>query len=121
MSFSSDFLDDLRQEVAKSLGARLPSRLAEHGISAPSSEIEGVIDAVALDVAMDVQFEWAGQQIYVQQSSVYLRRRIYQEFDGNNVPELVRRYRLSTKTIYAYIEAERQRESAANHMKLPGM
>jgi len=117
MSFSSDFLDDLRQEVAKSLGARL----AERGISVPPGEMKDVIDAVALDVAIDVQFEWAGQQIYVQQSSAYLRRRIYSEFDGNNVPELVRRYRLSTKTIYDYIAAERKRESAANQLTLPGM
>lgn len=121
MSFSSDFLDDLRQEVAKSLGARLSSRLAERGINAPPSEIEDVIDAVALDVAMDVQFEWAGQQIYVQQISAYLRRRIYSEFDGGNVPELVRRYRLSTKTIYDYIAAERKRESEASQLTLPGM
>ena len=113
MSFSSDFLDDLRQEVAKSLGARL----AERGISAP----DDIIDAVALDVAMDVQFEWAGQQIYVQQSSAYLRRRIYSEFDGGNVPELVKKYRLSTKTIYDYIAAERKRESAGNQLTLPGM
>lgn len=113
MSFSSDFLDDLRQEVARSLGARL----AERGISSPDE----VIDAVALDVAMDLQFEWAGQQIYVQQTSAYLRRRIYREFDGGNVPELVRRYRLSTKTIYDYIAAERKRESDANQLTLPGM
>jgi len=104
MSFSDDFLDSLRLEVAKTLEARL----AEHGITAPAS----LIDAVALDVAIDVQFAWAGQQIYVQQSSAYLKRRIFKEFDGNNVPDLVRRYRLSTKTIYDILAAERRRENS---------
>lgn len=112
MSFSSDFLDDLRQEVTKNLTARL----AERGIHVPAE----VIEAVSLDVAMDVQFEWGGQQIYVQQSSPYLRRRIYSEFNGSNVPELVRRYRLSTKTIYDYIAAERRREKP-DQLTLPGV
>lgn len=120
MSFSNDFLDALRQEVAKSLNVRLPGRLAERGLSAPPDVTKDVIDAVALDVAMDVQFEWAGQQIYVQQTSAYLRRRICNEFDGGNVPELVRRYRLSTKTIYDYIAAERKRENA-DQITLPGV
>ena len=113
MSFSDDFLDDLRQEVAKSLGARL----AERGITATDE----IIDAVALDVALDVQFEWAGQQIYVQRISAYLKKRIYKGLDGGNVPELVRRYRLSTKTIYDCSAAERKRENAAGQLTLPGM
>ena len=113
MSFSNDFLDDLRQEVTKTLG----NRLAERGISVPAE----VIEAVGLDVAIDVQFAWAGQQIYVQLISAYLRRRIYKEFDGSNVPDLVRRYRLSTKTIYDYIAAERKRDSASCQLTLPGV
>ncbi len=110
MSFSNDFLETLNLEVAKSLSVRL----SERGLSASGD----LVDAVALDVAMDVQYAWAGQQIYVQQSSAYLRRRICGEFNGSNVPELVRRYRLSTKTIYDYIAAGRKRENDARQMEL---
>lgn len=113
MSFSDDFLDTLRQELAKTLGARL----AERGLDSS----DDLIDAVALDVASDVQCAWAGQQIYVQQVSMYLRRRIYAEFNGNNVPELVRRYRRSTKTIYDYIAAERKQINAAKRLALPDL
>jgi len=113
MSFSKDFLDDLRREVAKSLARRLPG----HGIAIT----DALVDAVALDVAMDIQYEWAGQQLYVNQSSPYLRQRIFSEFTGNNVPELVRRYRLSTKTIYDYIRAGRAREKHPGQVALPGV
>lgn len=113
MSFNSDFLDALRQEVVQSLAARL----AEHEISVS----DDIVDSVALNVAMDIQYEWAGQQIYVQQSSAYLRRRIYTEFNGGNVPELVRRYRLSTKTIYDIIAAERKKDSQDKQLSLPGV
>ena len=112
MSSSDDFLNDLRMELGKSLTTRLP----EHGVPASRS----LVDAVALEVAVDIHYAWAGQQLYVQTSSNHIRKRIYEEFKGDNIRELVSKYRLSTKTIYNILAAERKR-ATPGQASLPGM
>lgn len=113
MLFSDDFLDAVRCEVSKSLYARLEENNGQIR--------EENIDDIALNVALDIQFAWAGQQIYVQQRSKYLERRILDEYTGDNVPELVSRYRLSTKTIYSIMARQRAEAKSNAQLMLPGV
>ena len=110
---SNDVLDTIRLDVAQSLREWLP----RHGIS----PTEALIDDVSLRVAMDFQYQWAGQPLYVPQRSDYLERRIMSEYTGDNIPDLVRRYRLATRTIYDIISRQRAKAKGNGQMRLPGV
>ena len=43
---------------------------------------------------------------------------IYQDFTGNNVPELIKKYRLSESTIYAILRTQRALQRKRHQMDL---
>lgn len=43
---------------------------------------------------------------------------VYQEFDGKNIPELIRKYRLSQTTIYAILRQQRALQRKRHQMDL---
>lgn len=59
-----------------------------------------------------VRDRWSGQTIYVPQAITYETRKRYEqiwnEFTGDNVPDLARRYRLSEQAVYAAIRHMRE-------------
>ena len=97
--YKSDLLEALHSAISASLDRRVGALLSE-----------AQIDALALDTVVDVQRAFAGQQLYMPMDSEFMRRRIFQDFTGDNVPELVRRYHMSTGQIYKILEIERARE-----------
>ena len=110
---SNDVLDSIRLGLAQSLREWLP----KYGIH----PTEALLDAISLRVVMDMQYQWAGQHLYVPQRSEYLERRIMSEYTGDNIPELVRRYRLATRTIYDIINRRRAKADGNGQMRLPGV
>lgn len=63
---------------------------------------------VALAICDQMALDWGGQNLYFPKGcSMKLRPRdeqIYREFTGNNIPELVHKYELSTQWIYRIIK-----------------
>ena len=110
---STDVLDTIRINVRQSLCEHLPA----YGIT----PTEALRDDLSLRVAMDFQYQWAGQPLYVPQRSEYLERRIMSEFTGDNIADLVRRYRLATRTIYDIIKRQRAKAVSSGQIRLPGV
>lgn len=58
--------------------------------------------------------EWGGQNLYIPIGLVHKRTarnaRIFEEFTGNNVPGLARKYGLSIQAIYRIIKSERAKQ-----------
>lgn len=57
-------------------------------------------ERVAAETVAAVAYEFGGQQVYFPLKSKYIRRLVRKSFTGNNVPELVQRFRLARSTIY---------------------
>lgn len=104
----NNFTTDLQDELISHLSKRLPGV----GVELSPEQIE----ALALDVALDIHIAWGGQPVYIPQpkSSPQFRRRVYGEFNGSNVRELIARYHLGYNTIYDIIKQERAASSSAH-------
>lgn len=111
-----DFTLALHDELTR----HFSNSLARHGVTLDTEQIS----QLALDVSIDLQLAWRGQQIYIPTCtrSKTIRHRIFEEFTGDNIQALVQRYQLSTKTIYTIIAQERSRgtEGDPSQLRFPG-
>lgn len=114
-SSSNTFLADVRRIAQDVLSAALDAA------AVPDSAI--LAAETARKLAAEIQFEWAGQQVYIRLNGPLLAQRIFDDYTGDNIDELVRRYRLSTKQIYRILAAERRRRTGRRNEQatLPGI
>ena len=102
--------DSVLETLHSAVVARLSSSLGE-------TKAAHVADAVVAEVSET----FAGQQVYFQLRSPYIARMIAASFTGDNVPELVARFRMSRATIYKILQRERQaRAQKEQQFRLPG-
>ncbi len=110
---ADNFLEDLHRLAADTLSQELhkagvpeAARLAEHA----ANELTGKI-----------YFLWGGQQAYVGLKGDWLSQRICAEFTGDNVNDLVRKYRISAKHVYRILQQDKQRRAEQRQVRLPGV
>lgn len=53
--------------------------------------------------------EWGGQNVYIPMDSARRNARLYDEFTGDNVHDLAKKYRLSVARVYSIVADERSR------------
>lgn len=105
---------DSGDSVLEALHTAVMNRLRA---SLGDSKAATVADAIVAEVAQT----FGGQQVYFQLRSPYMARIIAASFTGDNVPELVARFRLSRGTIYKILQRERQaQKQKENQLRLPG-
>ncbi|BFR47473.1 Mor transcription activator domain-containing protein [Nitratidesulfovibrio sp. HK-II] len=51
--------------------------------------------------------EWGGQNVYIPMDSARRNARLYNEFTGDNVHDLAKKYRLSVARVYSIVADER--------------
>lgn len=72
-------------------------------------------------IVAEVQFEFGGQQVYMPLKSDFINSLIVRQFNGDNIPELVRRFRISRSTVYGLINKARQAQrNEGQQIKFPG-
>ena len=79
------------------------------------NQIEAIIEeelvngttTLARRVTTRIALEFGGEQIYLPRDKVRRDARIYDDYTGDNIPELRARYHLSESTLYQIIRAQR--------------
>lgn len=110
---------NLGRELLQDLEAKLGEMLGPH-----IGQDRAV--SIARTVTHHVAHDWAGQMLYIPNSlakdaaRAARNAKIYDEFTGDNQPELARRYNLSVHAIYRIIAAERERRMP-KQSRLPGV
>lgn len=105
-----DHLDDAGGERS-----RFPALLAELNALLRQELLRlGCDPSVSLELVIAISKQIGGMQVYFPRGQVleYLVRdmKIWRDFDGNNVPELVERYHVTYKTVYKAIKRMRRLE-----------
>lgn len=72
-----------------------------------NEELKGGVSALARRVTTRIALEFGGEQIYLPRDKVRRDARIYDDYTGDNIPELRARYHLSESTLYQIIRAQR--------------
>ena len=72
-----------------------------------NEELEHGVSALARRVTTRIALEFGGEQIYLPRDKVRRDARIYDDYTGDNIPELRARYHLSESTLYQIIRAQR--------------
>ena len=103
---------------ARNVGAELLVDLADN-LTVMAMDMLGIPEAAARrfgqEAAARVADHWGGQAVYIPMDlAARMSTRndeIYKSFTGDNVSELVRKFKLSRQAIYRIIHAERQRRA----------
>jgi len=110
---------NLGRELLQDLEAKLADQLGSH-VGQDRAQV------IARTVTHSVATDWAGQMLYIPNSlakdaaRAARNAKIYDEFTGDNQPDLARRYNLSVHAIYRIIAAERERRMP-RPLRLPGV
>lgn len=99
--------------VLEAICADLAAHLAALGID----DARGTAAAVVARLATD----WGGQQIYIPRRSRFVEAVIASEFTGDNVPQLVQKFRMSRAAIYRIINRARTHNKELQQALLPGV
>ena len=101
----------------RDVGAELLIDLADHifDMLTGTGMQESDARAIANETAAKIADNWGGQSVYIPMDLVARmstrNAEILDAFTGNNITELVRKFRLSRQAIYRIVKAERQRRS----------
>lgn len=74
----------------------------------PAEKCDALAESLAKHLADWLALSWGGQQVYLPKDNQRRAALIWQEFDGNNVPELASKYGVCIHTIYRIIKRERE-------------
>lgn len=107
-------LDHIDDEIE---GARFPSLLSElNALLRVELERLGYEPKHSIELVAAISSKIGGMQVYFPRGQVleYLVRdmRIWRDFTGDNVPELVERYHVTYKTVYKAIKRMRRLEQS---------
>ncbi|XWJ90953.1 Mor transcription activator family protein [Phytobacter ursingii] len=120
-----DFQDDsILDHVDEQMeGSRFPSLLAElNALLRHELERLGADPKLSIELVAAISGKIGGMQVYFPrgQSLEFLIRdmKIWRDFTGHNVPELVERYHVTYKTVYKAIKRMRRLEHRKHQMPL---
>ncbi|WP_339097241.1 Mor transcription activator family protein [Pectobacterium brasiliense] len=130
MSDNLDMFDDKQDDSildhldeADGERSRFPGLLSElNALLRQELERLGCDPRVSLELVVAISKQIGGMQVYFPRGQVleYLVRdmKIWRDFDGHNVPELVERYHVTYKTVYKAIKRMRKLEHRKHQMPL---
>ncbi|MEQ9865039.1 Mor transcription activator family protein [Pectobacterium aroidearum] len=130
MSDNLDMFDDKQDDSildhldeADGERSRFPALLSElNALLRQELERLGCDPRVSLELVVAISKQIGGMQVYFPrgQTLEYLVRdmKIWRDFDGHNVPELVERYHVTYKTVYKAIKRMRKLEHRKHQMPL---
>lgn len=120
-----DFQDDsiLDHVDEQTENSRFPSLLAElNALLRHELERLGADPKLSLELVAAISGKIGGMQVYFPrgQSLEFLIRdmKIWRDFNGDNVPDLVERYHVTYKTVYKAIKRMRRIETAKKQLSL---
>lgn len=120
-----DFQDDsILEHVDEQMeSSRFPSLLAElNALLRHELERLGADPKLSIELVAAISGKIGGMQVYFPrgQSLEFLIRdmKIWRDFTGNNVPELVEHYHVTYKTVYKAIKRMRRIETAKKQLSL---
>ncbi|EMX0849567.1 transcriptional regulator [Pluralibacter gergoviae] len=105
-------LDHIDDEMERS---RFPSLLAElNALLRKELEILGYDPRHSIELVAAISSKIGGMQVYFPRGQVLEQlvrdMRIWRDFQGNNIPQLVERYQVTYKTVYKAIKRMRRLE-----------
>lgn len=100
----SSLAHELIAQVESTAQAIIEKELERRGI-----ESGAIAQQAAMAVGEHLVTAWGGQQIYFPKDIARRNARMYDEFKGDNAPELASKYSLSTAAVYQIIASERER------------
>ena len=115
MAHYSNLAHELLAGVEAEVMAIASKELASIGVKAGEAPSK-----IAVAVGEHLTMAWAGQHVYFPKDIARRNARIFDEFNGENIDELARKYRLSDTTIYSIIANERARRRV-KQVSLPGV
>ena len=115
MAHHSNLAHELLAGVEAAVSAVVRDVLARSGVKAGEAPAKA-----AVAVGEHLIEIWGGQHIYFPRDIARRNARIYDDFNGENVDELARKYRLSDSAIYSVIATERERRRI-KQLTLPGI
>lgn len=115
MSYYGGLAHELLAGVESAVVAIAQQELTRNGIQA-----KDVPAKIAFAVGDHLTSAWAGQHVYFPRDVARRNAKMFDEFNGSNVDELARKYRLSDTTIYSIIKSERGRRRI-QQLTLPGV
>ena len=115
MAHYSNLAHELLAGVEAAVASVATEELMRSGIKAGD-----VPSKIALAVGEHLIVAWGGQHVYFPRDIARRNARIDDEFDGENIDQLARKYRLSDTTIYSIISSERERRRI-KQIALPGI
>lgn len=101
---------ELLIELEEITSEEVKNQFAKHGLF-DAAQRNKIAAGIGRSVADFVSLSWGGQQVYLPKDNKRRAAIIYDEFDGNNIPELARKYSLCVQTVYKIIRKERQARS----------
>ena len=99
--------------VLASLHAAVTARMAD---TMGDQAADDMADAIVAQLA----YEFGGQQVYFPLRSAYISSLIVEQYTGDNIAELVARFRLSRSAIYNIIQRARAEKKQLEQCRLPG-
>lgn len=111
----SNLAHELIAQVESSTQAVIQAELEKQGVK-PGN----IPQQAAMAVGEHLVTAWGGQQIYFPKDIARRNAHMYDEYTGDNAPEMALKYKLSTAAIYQIIASERQRRRI-KQLVLPGM
>jgi Mor family transcriptional regulator len=100
-------------ELLADLADRIATHLANRGWDGDQSHDIGE------SIAMEIAGEWGGQLLYIPKGKFVLLakrdREIWAAFDGQNIKDLVRQFKVTEQHIYRIIKAMRKADADARH------
>lgn len=117
MSNHTNLAHELLADVESTVITAALEELKKQGLQDKVGELP---QNIAVAVGLRLSNAWAGQQVYIPRDIARRNARIYDDFTGSNMRELVEKYRLSAAATYQIIASERQRRRI-KQLSLPGM
>ena len=108
MSRFSERGSELLKDVEATVEAATEQELRVRGLQ-ERKDLSGLPKVLGRVVADRLSLEWSGQNVYIPVVMARRNARLYDEFTGDNLHALAKKYRLSLARVYSIIAEERSR------------
>lgn len=99
---------DLLKDVEETVEATAAQEMRIRGLL-ERKELASIPKDLGRVVADRLAEEWGGQSVYIPMDNARRNARLYNEFTGDNVHDLAKKYRLSLSAVYRIVADERSK------------